>query len=94
MSRELRVGAGKHTKKIVVVHFPLIWHSRSHLPKKLDYLDENCPSNRANQILDPNIKIKILQRPNIFMWGVFPEAMDWNVGAVCSDFNLGERIWR
>ena len=28
------------------------------------------------------------------MWGVYPEAMDWNVGAVHSDFNLGERIWR
>ena len=28
------------------------------------------------------------------MWGVYPEAMAWNVGAVHSDFNLGERIWR
>ena len=24
--------------------------------------------------------------------GVYPEAMDWNVGAVHLDFNLGERI--
>ena len=28
------------------------------------------------------------------MWGVYPEAMAWNVGAVHSDFNLGERILR
>ena len=40
------------------------------------------------------LNMKILQSPNIGMWGVYPEAMDWNVGAVCSDFNLGERIWR
>ena len=25
------------------------------------------------------------------MWGVYPEARDWNVGALCSNFNLGER---
>ena len=40
------------------------------------------------------LKIKILQRPTIVMWDVYPEATDCNVGAVCSDFNLGERIWR
>ena len=28
------------------------------------------------------------------MWGVYPEAMTWNVGAVHSEINLGERIWR
>ena len=28
------------------------------------------------------------------MWGVNPEARGWNVGAVCLDFNLAERIWR
>ena len=28
------------------------------------------------------------------MWGVYPEAMAWNVGAVHSEINLGERIWR
>ena len=28
------------------------------------------------------------------MWGVNPEAMVWNVSAVHSDFNVGERIWR
>ena len=28
------------------------------------------------------------------MWGVYPEAMDWNDEAVHSDFNLGERIWK
>ena len=27
------------------------------------------------------------------MWGLYPEAMVWNVGDVHSDFNLGERIW-
>ena len=27
------------------------------------------------------------------MWGVYPEAMAWNVGGVHSDFNFGERIW-
>ena len=28
------------------------------------------------------------------MWGVYPEAMALNVGAVHPDFHLGERIWR
>ena len=28
------------------------------------------------------------------MWGVYPEARDWNVGAVCSDFNLCGHILR
>jgi hypothetical protein len=28
------------------------------------------------------------------MWGVYPEAMAWNVGAEHSENNLGERIWR
>ena len=28
------------------------------------------------------------------MWGVFPEARGGNIGAVCSDFNLGECISR
>ena len=28
------------------------------------------------------------------MWGVYPEAMGWNVGAVHSEINLGECIWR
>ena len=27
------------------------------------------------------------------MWGVYLEAMNWNVGAVHSDFDLGECIW-
>ena len=26
----------------------MLWHSISHLQKKLDHLDENCPSNRPN----------------------------------------------
>ena len=25
----------------------------------------------------------------IVMWGVYPEASDWNVDALCSDFHLG-----
>ena len=28
------------------------------------------------------------------MWGVYPEARDWNVGALCLDFDFGERILR
>ena len=28
------------------------------------------------------------------MWGVYPEAIAWNVGAVHSDFNFGELIWK
>ena len=38
--------------------------------------------------------MKILWRPNIGMWGVNPEARGWNVGAVCSDLNLAEHIWK
>ena len=30
----------------------MLWHSIRHLQKKLDYLDENCPSNRRNQNCD------------------------------------------
>ena len=41
-----------------------------------------------------HLKVKISRRPNIGMWGVYPEAMAWNVGAVHSEINLGERIWR
>ena len=28
------------------------------------------------------------------MLGVYPEAMAWNVDALHSDFNFGERNWR
>ena len=28
------------------------------------------------------------------MWGVYPEALAWNVGGVQFNFNFGERIWR
>ena len=34
------------------------------------------------------IKMKMARHPNIGMWGVYSEAMAWNVGAVHSDFNL------
>ena len=40
------------------------------------------------------LKPKHLCRPNIGMWGVYPEAMACNVGGLCSDFILGECIWR
>ena len=36
--------------------------------------------------------MKISCRPNIGLWGVYPEAMACNVGGLYSDFNLGERI--
>ena len=39
-------------------------------------------------------KVNILHCPIIDMWGVYPEAMAWNICAVHSDFNLVERIWR
>ena len=26
------------------------------------------------------------------MWGVYPETMDWDFGAMCSDFKFGERM--
>ena len=28
------------------------------------------------------------------MWGVYPEAIGWNVGAVLLEINLGKCIWR
>ena len=49
----------------------------------------NRPQNGAHPI-----KSKNLTPPKIGMWGVLPEAMGWNIGAVHSDFHLGERIWR
>ena len=30
----------------------MLWHSIRHLQKKIDYLDEDCPSNRPNQNCD------------------------------------------
>ena len=39
-------------------------------------------------------KVKISCQPNIGMWGVYPEAMACNVGGMCSDLNLIERILR
>ena len=39
-------------------------------------------------------KVKISCCPNIGMWGVYPEAMAWNVGTVHSDFNMSEHAWR
>ena len=40
------------------------------------------------------LKIKILQSQTIDMWDVYSEALDQNVGAVCSDFKFGKRILR
>ena len=39
------------------------------------------------------LKMTILQSLNIGMWGVYPEAMDSNVGAMCKHFKFGERNW-
>ena len=49
----------------------------------------NGPQNGAHPLKSENFT-----SPNIGMWGVYPEAMAWNVGAVLSEINLGERIWR
>ena len=38
--------------------------------------------------------MKISHHLNIGIWGVYPDAMVWNVGGVHSDFNCGEHIWR
>ena len=40
------------------------------------------------------LKLKFCCRPNIGMWGVYLEATACKVGGLCSDFILGERIWR
>ena len=37
-------------------------------------------------------KVKFSRRLSIGMWRIYPEARDWNVGALCSDLLLGERI--
>ena len=36
--------------------------------------------------------MKISHRLNLGMWGVYLEARDWIVGALCSDLKLGENI--
>ena len=36
----------------IVPHFLILWHNIGHLQKKLDHLDENCPSNQPNQNCD------------------------------------------
>ena len=36
----------------IVPHFLMLWHSIRHLKKKIDYLDENCHSNRLIQNCD------------------------------------------
>ena len=40
----------------------------------------------SSENFNPKLKIEN------FMWGVSQEARGWNVGAVCSDFNLAEPI--
>ena len=52
------------------------------------------PTGQIKYWTHPLKILKKLQRQNIVMRGVYPETMDWNVGAMCSDFELGERIWR
>ena len=68
---------------------------QANLPKYSGLFDEKTPLNRQSQILVSHlIKLKKIFCPNIGMWGVYPEAMACNVGGLCSDFNLGERILR
>ena len=38
------------------------------------------------------LKLKNSWGPKIDMWGVYPEAVACNVGVLCSDFHLGERV--
>ena len=65
----------------------------AYLPKYLGLFDEKTPLNRQSQILVSHLlKSKKLHRLN--MWGVYPEAMTCDVGVLCSDINLGERILR
>ena len=68
-----------------------------HLVYRLGIDCKKNPKSFSGQEIDlktgPNHwKVKISRRLNIDMWGVYPDARDWNVGAVCSDFNLGECI--
>ena len=55
---------------------------------------KNTPQPAKLNIGQPPSKIEKLCRPNIGIWGVYPEAMACNVGRLCWDFNLGECIWR
>ena len=49
---------------------------------------ENLPQNGTNPLKSENfIRFKHSA------WGVYPEAMDWNLDAMHSDFNVGELIW-
>ena len=52
------------------------------------------PQRAKSNIGQPPQKLKNLCRPKIGMWGVYPEAMACNVGVLCLDINLGERILR
>ena len=88
------LGVGKHTKSCVVLHFTLIWHSRSHLPKKLDYLNKIAPLTGQIKYWTYPLKINNFTTSKHSHVSVYPEAIDWNFGAVCSDFKLGEGIWR
>ena len=55
---------------------------------------EFCADGKLTSKQDPPIKMNISHHPNIGTWSVYPETMAWNVGAVHSAFNLGERVWR
>ena len=55
---------------------------------------KNAPQPAKWNIGTHPLNVKISWHPNIVMWGVYPEAMACNVGGLCSDFNLGERILR
>ena len=79
----------------IIEQINMVWHIRSKFAKKLGQFGEKTSLNRQNQILVSHLfKSKNLCRPNIGMWGVYPVAMACNVGVLCSDINLGERILR
>ena len=49
---------------------------------------ENLPQNGTHPLKSENfIRFKHSA------WGVYPEAMDWNLDSMHSDFNVGELIW-
>ena len=92
---KVQVGGGKHKKTYIFLQIIMGEYIPSIFAKIVGSIRwNNAPQPAKSNTGPTHLKVKFSWRPNISMWGVYPEAMACNVGGLCSDFNLGERIWR
>ena len=82
----------------IIEQIIMVWQIRSKFAKKswANSVKKRPSTGKIKywSLVSHPLKSKNLCCPNIGMWGVYPEAMACNVGVLCSDINLGERILR